>query len=300
LDLPVITIHRILLRHGLVAAEDRQRPALQRFERPQPNELWQMDFKGMPTAWHPEGLLPLSVLDDHSRYLLGLRALHQTGMQGVRETLEEIFSRDGLPLQMLMDHGTPWWNMQGAGWTQLSVWLMQQGIELRFSGYRHPQTQGKVERFHSSLHRALRYRGRPRRREDWQSWLDGFRQQYNHERPHEALDMQTPASRWHGSARRFDPRPKRWEYPAGSWVRRVGVNGGLWLNNKRWEVSRALRQQDVALEQVGERILVRYCRTTVREIDLRAGRSVPVVVNLNDFVWPHSSEPSGRLEDGGD
>lgn len=298
LQLPVITIHRILLRHGLVKIEDRQQPALKRFEREHPNELWQMDFKGMPTAWQPDGLLPLSVLDDHSRYLLGLRALVQTGMRGVRETLEEIFSRSGLPRQMLMDHGTPWWNMQGAGWTQLTVWLMQQGIELRFSGYRHPQTQGKVERFHGSLHRALRYRGRPRRRQDWQSWLDDFRQQYNHERPHEALGMQVPSSRWRASARRFDPRPKSWEYPVGSWVRRIGVNGGLWLNNKRWEVSRALRKQYVALEQVDERILVRYCRTTVREIDLRAGRSVAVAINLNDFVWPHCTEPSSSLEYG--
>jgi hypothetical protein len=73
-------------------------------------------------------------------------------------------------------------------------------------------------------------------------------------------------------------------------VRRVGVNGGLWLNNKRWEVSRALAEQEVALEQVGETILVRYCRTTVREIDLRRGRSVPVVVTLSDFVWPQVSE----------
>ena len=93
----------------------------------------------------------------------------------------------GLPQQMLMDHGTPWWNSQRAGWTRLSVWLMQQGIELRFSGIRHPQTQGKVERLHGSLQRAFERRGRPRRRQDWQPWLDAFREEYNHERPHEAL-----------------------------------------------------------------------------------------------------------------
>ena len=296
-SVPVITIHRILLRHGLVAREDRRRPALQRFEREQPNELWQMDFKGLPTAWQTVGRTPLSVLDDHSRYLLSLRSPQRTTGHSVRETLEEAFGRCGLPQQMLMDHGAPWWNMQGAGWTRLSVWLMQQGIELRFSGYRHPQTQGKVERFHGSLHRALRRRGLPQR-EAWQNWLDAFREEYNHERPHEALDMQTPSSRWRPSERRFDPRPRRWQYPPGSWVRRVGVNGGLWLNNKRWEVSRALAEQEVALEQVGETILVRYCRTTVREIDLRRGRSVPVAITLNDFVWPHVSELEKRADDG--
>ena len=296
IDLPVATIHRILLRYGLVAEQDRGRPAPRRFERQQPNELWQMDFKGMPAGWQTAGLLPLSILDDHSRYLLGLQAQQQTAATGVRATLEEVFSVSGLPRQMLMDHGVRWWNSQGAGWTRLSVWLMQQGIELRFSGIRHPQTQGKVERLHGSLHRALQCRGRPRRREDWQGWLDAFRAEYNHERPHEALGMETPASRWRPSERRFDVRPKRWEYAAGAWVRRVGVNGGLWLQGSRWEISRALAGEHVALERVGERILMRYCRTTVREIDLVNGRSLRVKVNLGDFVWPDRSSDDERSE----
>ena len=294
IELPVITIHRILLRCGLVAEQDRGRPALKRFERDRPNELWQMDFKGVPAAWRTAGLMPLSILDDHSRYLLGLRARQQTAAKGVREALEEVFSDCGLPQQMLMDHGTPWWNSQGAGWTRFSVWLMQQGIELRFSGIRHPQTQGKVERLHGSLHRALQRRGRPRRRRDWQGWLDAFRHEYNHERPHEALGMATPASRWRPSQRRFDPRPKRWEYAEGEWVRRVGVNGGLWLRGVRWEISRALAHEYVALQRVGDTILVRYCRTTVREIDLVTGRSSAVNVKLRDFVWPHPSPAEER------
>ena len=84
-ELPAITIHRILLRYGLVAEQDRGRPALKRFERDRPNELWQMDFKGVPAAWRTAGLMPLSILDDHSRYLLDLRARQQTAAKGVRE-----------------------------------------------------------------------------------------------------------------------------------------------------------------------------------------------------------------------
>jgi transposase InsO family protein len=219
-ELPVITIHRILLRHGLVRTQDRVRPATKRFEREQPNELWQMDFKGMPQVFEAGGLLPLSILDDHSRYLLGLRAQQQTAGEPVRQALEEIFEAVGMPDRMLMDHGVPWWNMQGAGWTRLSVWLMQQGIQLRFSGYRHPQTQGKVERMHGSMQRALLRRGWPRREQDWQGWLDAFRAEYNDERPHESLGMATPASRWRPSARAY-PEAEELGVPA----RQLGVAG---------------------------------------------------------------------------
>lgn len=291
-QVPVITLHRILLREGLVAAEDRPRAAQKRFEREQPNQLWQMDFKGMPAQWKARRT-PLSVLDDHSRYLLGLEALEQLQGGLVRQSLEQIFSWAGLPEAMLMDHGTPWWNMQGAGWTRLSVWLMQQGIRLYFSGYRHPQTQGKVERLHGSLQRALRKRKRPDKPEQWQGWLDEFRQEYNHVRPHEALRMQRPANVWQPSSRRFDSTPKRWEYAAGAWVRRLGTNGGLWISNKRWEVSRALAGESVELERVGQRILVRYCRTTVRELNLDSGQSLPVDIHLREFVWPTATEEGG-------
>ena len=99
-----------------------------------------------------------------------------------------------------MDHGVPWWNHQSfGGSTQLSLWLMRQGIRLYFSGIRHPQTQGKVERHHGSMERALNHRGVPS--DDHQQWLDDYRREYNCIRPHEALDMQTPASRWQPSPR---------------------------------------------------------------------------------------------------
>jgi transposase InsO family protein len=156
--LPAVTIHRILLRHDLVRVQDRHRPAVQRFERVAPNQMWQMDFKG-PVGWNaPMG--PLSVLDDHSRYAIALGQTGSTQAEPVRERLEEAFERCGMPEEMLMDHGTPWWNMRApSGKTWLTVWLMKQGIQLHFSGYRHPQTQGTVERFHGSLEAARRRRG---------------------------------------------------------------------------------------------------------------------------------------------
>jgi len=203
--LPASTIHRILLRRGLVRIEDRHAAALQRFERAEPNQLWQMDFKGS-TGW-ATAVGPLSVLDDHSRYLIALRGTWTTKAEPVREQLESAFSECGVPEAMLMDHGTPWWNANApTGATWLTVWLMRQGIELHWSGYRHPQTQGKVERFHGSLQRAQGRRGVPD--EQRQQWLDQYRHEYNQVRPHEALGMQTPASRWRPSERRYDPNPR--------------------------------------------------------------------------------------------
>jgi len=150
IEIPRITVHRILLRNGLVHDRDRRRAATQRFEREAPNQLWQMDFKGMPTT--RPGCLPLVVLDDHSRYLLGLFGTAGTKAEPVQKNLTAIFRRDGLPEAMLMDHGTPWWNAQSSsGWTWLTVWLMKQGIRVYLSGYRHPQTQGKIERCNGSL-----------------------------------------------------------------------------------------------------------------------------------------------------
>ncbi len=148
---------------------------------------------------------PLSVLDDHSRYAVALHGTWSTQAEPVKQGLIEAFERCGVPEEMLMDHGTPWWNMQAvAGWTWLTVWLMKQGIRLHFSGYRHPQTQGKVERFHGALAAAAKRRGYPSR-EYRQAWLDEFRQEYNHVRPHEALEMRTPASVWNRSERRYRP-----------------------------------------------------------------------------------------------
>jgi transposase InsO family protein len=264
-EVPRITIHRILLRHKLVQPEDRHRAAVQRFERKSPNELWQMDFKG-PAGWNA-GTGPLSVLDDHSRYAIALAETGSMRAEAVRERLEDAFERSGVPEEMLMDHGTPWWNMQAAaGWTWLTVWLMKQGIRLHFSGYRHPQTQGKVERFHGSLEAARRKRGEVAS-EPQQVWYDAFRREYNEERPHEALGMKTPASVWQPSERRYQAKPPAWEYEAGAEVRRLGSAGQLTVQGKRWEISKALAGEWVQLIRMEERILVYYCRSLVRELD---------------------------------
>jgi transposase InsO family protein len=267
--LPVITVHRVLLRHGWVRPDDRRSPAWQRFERVAPNQLWQMDFKSPKGCQQPVG--PLSVIDDHSRFVIALEKAGSTRTEAVQEGLERAFLRHGVPESMLMDHGTPWWNAQApSGWTKLQVWLMKQGIACLFSGIRHPQTQGKVERFHLALEMARRRR--LQNHEMDQGWLDQFRYEYNYLRPHEALDMKTPSTRWVPSPRRYQPHPPPWCYPAGAEVRALGSQGQLRLHGQRWEISQALAREPVRLVRISNRILVYYCNSLLKEIDLLAQR----------------------------
>jgi len=289
--LPRITVHRILLRKGLVKAEDRHRAATRRFEREAANELWQMDFKGM--ALQSE-CLPLVILDDHSRYLVGLFATSSTQAEPVRQSLTQAFRENGVPDGMLMDHGTPWWNMQSAsGWTWLTVWLMKQGVRVHLSGYRHPQTQGKIERCNGSLQAALRKRPKCAG-QSWQSWLDAYRQEHNHVRPHEALGMDVPAQRWRPSARRFEPEPKVWDYADPLWVRKVRASGGISVAGQDYFVSRALIGEAVQLQLLDERVLVWFCRTLVREFNLRTKES-----SLVDFGQIDRARVQGLGADGG-
>lgn len=272
-QLPPSTIHRILRRHDLVGDRPLGRRECQRFERSQPNELWQMDFKG-PRGWNQE-VGPLSILDDHSRYLIGLRALGSTQAEPVREQLEEAFLRCGVPEAMLMDHGIPWWGPRSPlGLTKISVWLMQQGIRLYWSGVRHPQTQGKVERFHGTLLRSIE------KRRVWdqrtQEWLDNYRWEYNHLRPHEALEMKTPAKVWKPSQRKYQLHPPNWEYPEGATLRKVDADGKIQVGGQQWHFSRALSHQWVQIVVVEKRVLVYYCTTLIRELDFSIQRSTIV------------------------
>lgn len=274
IELPVITVHRVLLRHGLVREADRRTQATQRFEREAPNQLWQMDFKSPKGSKHSVG--PLSIIDDHSRYVLALEKTGTTRSEVVRERLARVFTTYGMPDAMLMDHGTPWWNTQSpSGWTQLQVWLMKHGVACIFSGIRHPQTQGKVERFHLALEMARRRRGWMETEME-QQWLDEFRHEYNYLRPHEALGMQTPSTRWSPSPRRFDPHPPAWPYPEGAELKTLDTQGKMRLDGRRWEISQALAGEQVRLIRIADRILIYYCNSLLKEFDVGLQHSTTV------------------------
>lgn len=272
------TIHRILERNDLLHENDRHRPAVERFERSAPNELWQMDFKGPQGFNRGSPVGPLSIIDDHSRYIVALKHLGSTRAEGVRQTLESAFCWAGMPAAMLVDHGTPWWNHANRwGLSELAIWIIRQGVRLLYSAFRHPQTQGKVERMHGALQRAIRRRHADPTDQDW---LDAFRHEYNHLRPHEGIGMQTPFTRWRPSQRSFQAHPPEWSYRAGIEVCRLDGDGRLSWCGHRWEISGALRRQLVGIERIGDRALVYFCQTIVGELDLTVRRALPIAINL--------------------
>jgi transposase InsO family protein len=275
--LSVRTIHRILDRHGLVS-EEAHSAALGRFQRSAPNQLWQMDSKGKYPLSNGE-CHPLSILDDHSRFAVGLYALSELRSEQAYPCLVETFERYGLPEAMLMDHGALWWSASN-GWslTWLSVRFIEQGIRLLYGRVAHPQTQGKVERFHRTLGGALRHRGVPQRIEEWKPALDEFRQSYNQRRPHEALEMKRPVEQYVPSARVYQPRPRNWEYPEDSEVWRLNTQGSLVLGQERWFVCRALAGQRVRVERFEGKLLVSYRHMYIREVDLATRTTRALVI----------------------
>lgn len=277
LDIKVVTINRILKRNGLIHPKDSHRPAVKRFERKYPNELWQMDFKGDYPSDRGR-CYPLSVLDDHSRYAIGLYGLSGQSTETVTNCLINAFESYGVPHAMLMDHGVPWWSTSNTiGLTRLSFSLIDQGIKLYFSGIRHPQTQGKVERFHRTLNESIRHKGRPITSSGWDQTLKSFLYEYNYIRPHEALQMATPSEYYQPSQKAYNPTPERWEYPEGSVVETLNTRGWLGKSRTRYFVSEALAGKEVRIEKMENKLIVSYRHMYIREIDTKTGRTKSLI-----------------------
>ena len=282
------TIDRIIQREGLTRERAVVGAAPHRFEHEAPNDLWQLDAKG-PYPVHGGGRChALSVVDDHSRFAVGLVALPTVATATVEPALRACFEAYGVPRAMLMDHGSPWWSTSSHdGLTRLTVGLLKQGIRLIYGAIRHPQTQGKVERFHRTLGEHLRWVGVPTTLGEFSRAFRRFREEYNHIRPHEALGMRPPAERFVPSRRTYRPSPPRWEYPGGTIVRRVQRNGMVHYNAAVYYVSEALFGEEVGCVPLvdADRVLVIYRHMIVREWRLRSRRSVPLLEPIKN-EWP--------------
>jgi transposase InsO family protein len=277
------TITEILRRHGRLLQPASAPPQRwRRFEHAAPNQLWQMDFKGhVPLGQGAGRLHPLTVLDDHSRFAVGLEACANERGATVQQRLIELFRRYGLPDRMLMDNGGPWGvssqtphtytSLAPHTFTALTVWLLRLGIRISHGRTRHPQTQGKDERFHRTL-KAEVLQGPPFvNLARAQLAFDAWRDEYNLERPHEACGLEPPIRRYRPSERAYPEQLPPLEYGPDDQPRRVDKDGAISYRNRDHLVGTAFRGQWVAVRPtaVDGLLEVYFARQRLRRIDVR-------------------------------
>jgi transposase InsO family protein len=266
------TITEIIRRHhGIDPQEAEKHRAFQRFEMAAPNMLWQMDFKGDYATMDGQRCYPLTVLDDHSRYLLGLRACINQKGDTVQEQLIDIFRQYGLPQRMLVDNGPPWSGGCFRCYTGLSAWLLRLDITVSFSRPRHPQTLGKDERLHRTLNSELIQRSQWATLAACQPDYDQWRQMYNKQRPHEALQMAVPADRYHPSPSRFPEQLPPVTYDSGQMLRKVDISGKISLLGSPIYIGKAFKGEYVAIEETDTDGVfdVYFCKQWIHKADIR-------------------------------
>jgi transposase InsO family protein len=261
---PIRTIAAILRRHGRVAPPlpAEPTPPLQRFERPRPNDLWQLDHKG-PLEIARRRVVPLSVLDDHSRYLLALKPCLDQSYATTQAVLWDLFGDVGLPESILCDNAFSARNTS-VGLSRFDAWLIRLGIHPIHGRPYHPQTQGKVERFHGTLEAELWPRVRRDSLDHFAADLDDWRPVYNTIRPHESLGDEPPVCRWRPSERRRPAELPEVIYPADAEVRVVGLGGDIRWHRARVLVGQGLAGERVRVVDLGHQVEVYYSTHRVR------------------------------------
>ncbi len=265
------TITMILKRNNKIKKEEsvKHKP-FKRFEMDAPNQLWQMDFKGCFKCTDGQYCHPLSVLDDHSRFLVGLKACLDQKRMTVQGQLTDIFQNYGLPDRMLMDNGSPWGDDRDTPYTIFNVWLIRLGIKISHGRPYHPQTQGKDERLHRTLDDELLSHVSISDLHECQQVFNTWRDSYNYERPHEALGLQPPAVRYHPSPREFPDKLPVIVYPGFDIIRKVDDSGKIYLKNRKFRVGKAFRHNAVGLKATSRDGIfdVYFCSQKISQIDL--------------------------------
>ena len=260
------TVANILKRNDCVTHEEKPQPPVQSFERAQPHELWQCDYKG-PIEIARQKVYTLSVLDDHSRYLVALKPSLDLTMRSAFDILWSAFGEFGMPESLLSDNafGTAFSSPKTVSWFDSQ--LIRLGIKPIHGRPYHPQTQGKVERFHGTLEQELLPYARRDSLHHFASDLDQWRRDvYNTLRPHEALGDKPPLTRFQLSPR---PRPSKLPevvYPADAVLRRVPNNGEIRWRYYRIQCGSGLAQQWVRIEDRGHEVAVFYAWKQIRVI----------------------------------
>lgn len=250
-DLPSArTVNRILKRNNMISKEASQAATpYQRFQKETPNEMWQADYKGHFAMRDGNRCPPLNIIDDCSRFNLCCEAQKTETFLEIKPVMIRLFWEYGLPDVLLCDNGNPWGTQQTPGYTNFEVWLMELGILTIHGRVRHPQTQGKEESFNRSMTKELLNGNKFDNIEDAQRQFDRYRQFYNEVRPHHALDLDTPASRYCKSGKQYPDKIEDWSYPENSEIRRVKSSGYFTWKGRGYFLSEAFGGKEIMVRE---------------------------------------------------
>lgn len=258
-DIPSVqTTHKILFKHGLVCPQRRIRrvkAVYPIFDPQQCNEVWSADYKGKFKMGNMKYCHPLTIADSKSRYLFTAKAHTSENFKAVKPEFTRIFRIYGMPKQIHTDNGNPFGSVSSIQrYTRLSYWFIDLGILPVFSDPAHPEQNGRHERMHRDLKAAC---AKPSsfNLKSQQRKLNSFIKEYNKVRPHEALDMETPASVHIKSKNPFPERIKEYEYPTNMKVMNVTKSGSVRWKSYYWVyMTRALIGKKVGAEEIGNGI----------------------------------------------
>ena len=259
-----VTVNHILKKNGMIVSRKRGRRRLENqypyFDPTEPNQIWSTDFKGKFRMGNQEYCHPLTIADSYSRYLFAVKALIKPDKEHSKPIFEQVFREFGIPEQMHSDNGAPFGSaISLRRMTQLSVWLMELGITPVYSDPGHPEQNGRHERMHRELKADATLPPANNLRSQQVKFND-FINQYNNERPHEALGMRTPSEAHVRSCREYPRYLRDWDYENDLRTKMVTVNGCICWYQDQIMISTALAGKYVGLEDLEDGLWRVYYR----------------------------------------
>ena len=275
-NLPCVkTVNNILHRYGCISPEESQkRQPYTSFEKERCNVMWQTDFKGEFRMKDNNYCYPLTILDDHSRYSLRIAPRLSTA-NVVIPVFTEVFQQYGMPDSMLSDNGAQFAGFR-KGYTQFEKWLIDLDILPIHGRIKHPQTQGKIERFHRTMKHELLNHTEIADIEDAQTKFRLWQDKYNNLRPHEALGMKTPGEVYEPSQRQYESKVKEFEYGGEHHVLKVNSWGYVRFNGWQVYLSETMANQYIEFRTSsdGETFVACYRNFKIAEFDTEDGQLI--------------------------
>jgi len=275
-EMPCIkTVNNILNRYGCISKEESlKHRAFTRFEKERCNEMWQTDFKGEFKMRDGKYCFPLDIFDDHSRFVIRIKPAESTSNL-VLPTFREAFYEYGMPDSVLSDNGAQFAGFR-QGYTQFEKWLMNHDVLPIHGRIKHPQTQGKIERFHRAMNQELLKYYTPKNISDAERVFNDWRNCYNNERPHEALGMKCPSDIYVPSERIYKDKVEKYEYSGKYHVIKVNNWGYVRFNGWQIYLSETMANEYIEFRPNpnGDTFIACYRNFAIAEFDVHTGKMI--------------------------